>query len=112
MDADNAAALRFVRMVRKFCASAKPHTQGIVYVDTTPSERWDVSKLSQRIYGTRHEVLAVMAACGMDQLTQPLEQQTVALPTAAKLLQLKREAGFESVPTLRSDGKPTWKREY
>lgn len=111
MDQDTAASLRFVRLVQQFCAQAKPHTVGALFVETTPAERWDVSKLSYRVYGTRDEVLAVMAACGMDQLTQPLEQQRVVLPNAAKLLQLKREAGFESVHELRHNGKPIWRRD-
>lgn len=111
MDKDNAAALRFVRMVRQFCARAKVNTAGVLFLETTPSERWDVSKLSQRVYGNRHETLAIMAACGMDQLTQPLEQKLVALPTPAKLLEIKRECGFESVHELRSNGQPIWRRD-
>lgn len=109
MDVDTAAAMRFWRLVRRFCAQAKPWTQGIVFIDTTPAERLDITKISQRVYGTRHEALAVQAAAGLDQVNTPLEQTTLAIPTPAKLMQLKREAGFESIAAMRRDGEPTWK---
>jgi len=109
MDQDTAAAARFWRLVRRFCVTAKANTQGVLFIETTPAERLDVTKISQRVYGTRHESLAVQAAAGLDQINQPLEQTLLAIPTPAKLLQLKREAGFESVPNLRRDGEPVWK---
>lgn len=110
LDTDNAACKRFYAAVRKFCRTAKNYTPGSIRVDTTPHERLDITKLSQRMYGTRDEVLAVMAACGLDTAYQPLEQQTVVLPTPAMLLQLKRAAGFESTTDLRLDGSPLWSR--
>lgn len=108
MDNDTAAAKSFYRAVRTLCANAKPATQGVVFVETTPSERLDITKLSQRLYGTRHEVLTVMAAAGMDSMTDPLEQQRIAIPTKEMLMVLKRRVGFESVAELRRDGAPIW----
>lgn len=109
MDTDNAAAHRFYTAVRRFCQQAKGSTAGALFVDTTLAEQLDVTKLSQRVYGNRDEVLAVMAAAGMDQLTQPMRQQRLVLPTAAKLSQIKRDCGFEARDSLRQDGAPVWK---
>lgn len=111
MDIDTGAARRYFGLVRRFCAQAKAWTPGVVFIDTTPHDRLDLSKISERIYGSRHEVLTVQAAAGLDQVCQPLAQQRIALPTKEKMLQLKREAGFESIPAFRRDGAPTWK-EY
>lgn len=110
LDTDNAAAHRFYSLVRQFCLRARGWTEGAVRVETTPAERMDITKLSQRVYGTRDEVLVVLAAAGMDMLTEPMPQQQIMLPTPGKLLQLKREAGFESAHAQRRDGKPIWKR--
>lgn len=108
MDNNTTAAKAFYREVRRLCANARPWTSGIVFIDTTPSDRMDISKISERIYGTRHEVLAVMAAAGMNTMNQPLEQQRIAVPTKERLMMLKRQTGFESVPELRRDGEPIW----
>lgn len=109
MDVDTAAAMRFWRLVRRFCVQAKPWTSGALFIDTVPAERLDITKISERVYGNRNETLAIQAAAGLDQITQPLEQTTIVVPTPAKLLQLKREAGFESIDALRLNGEPTWK---
>lgn len=109
MDVDTAAAMRFWRLVRRFCVQAKAWTPGAMLIHTTPAERLDITKISLRVYGNRHETLAVQAAAGLDQVTMPLEQTTIYVPTPAKLMQLKREAGFESIPAMRRDGAPTWK---
>lgn len=110
LDQDNAAANRLYRAIRKFCLSAKPWTPGVIRVDTTPAERTDITKLAQRIYSSRFDAIAVMAAAGMDYASQPLEQQSVLLPTPEKLLELKRANGCEPNFSLRRDGAPVWRR--
>lgn len=111
MDVDTAAALRYYRAVRRFCLQAKPMTVGIVFVDVNPGDMRDITKVSQRVYGSRYEAFTVQAAAGLDQITQPLKSTRLALPTAAKVMQLKRECGFETIPAMRRDGEPVWK-EY
>lgn len=110
-DQDNAAARRFYGAVRRFSAGAKINTPGVVFMHVTPSECWDITKLSLRIYGNRHEGLACMAALGIDQSTMLTTQKTGAFPTKEKLMMLKRECGFESDPALRLDRKPLWKAD-
>lgn len=107
IDANSQAARVFWRKVRTFAQSAKPW-QTAIYYDTLPDERWDITLVSQRVYGRTDEFLAVMAAAGMDTIDQPLEQQRLVLPTDSQLRQLKRESGFESRPEFRENGKPTW----
>lgn len=109
MDVDTAAAMRFWRLVRRFCLQAKPWTRGALFIDTAPAERFDLTKISQRVYGTRHEALTIQAAAGLDHITDPLEQTTLVVPSPEKLRQLKREAGFETIPEMRRNGEPTWK---
>lgn len=107
VDKNSQAARVFWRKVRAFSQSAKPW-QSAIYYDTRPDERWDITLVSQRVYGRTDEFLAVMAAAGMDTIDQPLEQKRLVLPTDSQLRQLKREAGFESRPEFRESGKPTW----
>lgn len=111
LDRDNAAANRLYRMVRKFCLTAKPWTSGAVRVDTTPAERRDITKLAQRVYNSRFDAIAVMAAAGMDYVTQPLEQQSIILPTPEKLLEIKRTSGCEPNAALRRNLAPIWRRD-
>lgn len=108
-DQDSAAARRFYGAVRRFSATAKNNTVGVQFLQVMPPECWDITKLSQRVYGNRHEGLACMAALGIDQANLLTEQRTGAFPTAAKLEQIKRECGYESNPDLRANGKPIWK---
>lgn len=109
LDQDNAAARRFYGAVRRFSATAKANTAGILFLQVTPAECWDITKLSQRIYGNRHEGLACMAALGIDQSNLLTEQRTGAFPSAEKLVQIKRDCGYESSPALRADFKPIWR---
>ncbi len=109
MDVDTAAAMRYWRVVRRFCLHAKSFTRGALFIETAPAERLDLTKISQRVYGTRHEALTIQAAAGLDHITDPLEQTMLVVPSPEKLLQLKREAGFETIPELRRGGEPIWK---
>lgn len=88
-------ASRFYRAVRQFSASRKPWHDAVRY-DTLPDEEWDLTLVSQRVYGTRDEFLAVMAAAGLDRLDQPLTQRTIILPTRIQLEALKQQQGFSS----------------
>lgn len=107
MDKDPRAAKSFYRDVRKFAQGTKPWQPQISY-ETKPDEVLDITLVSQRVYGRRDEVLAVMAAAGLDTADQPLTQRRLVLPNEGQLHAMKRRAGFESIASYREDGVPTW----
>lgn len=108
LDRDTRAAKSFYREVRKFAESVKPWDGTAVWYETKPDETHDLTLVSQRVYGRRDEVLAVMAAAGLDAPYQPLPQKRIALPSAGLLTDIKRRTGFESVAEYRRDFAPTW----
>lgn len=67
---------------------------------TLPDERWDLTLVSQRVYGNRNEFLAVMAAAGLDRFDQELTERELVLPNAQRLEIIKQDTGFtSSTPT-------------
>lgn len=88
-------ASRFYRAVRQFAATRQPWQDAVRY-DTLPDEEWDLTLVSQRVYGNRNEALAVMAAAGLDRMDQQLTQRTLVLPTPIQLEAFKRMTGFAS----------------
>jgi hypothetical protein len=93
--------------VRYFAETVKP-LQGAVYYQVLPDEVWDMSLVSQRVYGRRDEFLAVLAAAGLGGFDEALPMKVLVLPNPAQLDQLKRRTGFESIAEFREDGKPVW----
>lgn len=85
---------RLYRAVRKFAVETPAWGEAIRYY-VKPDERFDLTLVSQRCYGTRLEYMVIQAAAGLDSAEYPLEAQTLVLPTAAKLRELRREAGFD-----------------
>jgi len=108
LDQDTRAAKDFYREVRKFAESVQPWDTAVIFYETKPDERHDLTLVSKRVYGRRDEFLAVMAAAGIDTIDQPLPQKRIALPNEGQLLAIKRRTGFESVADLREDGAPMW----
>lgn len=109
MDKDNRAVLNFFKQVSDFSKKAKPWHQNIIWYTVKPDEAYDASKISQRVYGRRSEFTAVQAACGVGRLDSPLPvSEKIALPSEAKLYELKRITGFESIAENRKDRKPMW----
>lgn len=108
LDKDTRAAKSFYREVRKFAESAKPWDATAIFYETKPDEMYDLTLVSQRVYGRRDEFLAVMAAAGLDTVDQPLLQKRIVLPNEGKLIDIKRRSGFESIDDLREDYAPTW----
>jgi hypothetical protein len=88
-------ASRFYREIRQFAATRQAWQDAVRY-DTLPDEEWDLTLVSQRIYGNRNESLAVMAAAGLDRMDQPLTQRTIVLPTPIQLEAFKRMTGYSS----------------
>jgi hypothetical protein len=107
IDSNTQAAKDFYREVRKFSERTKSWQTAIFYW-TKPDEIWDITLVSQRVYGNRNEFLTVMAAAGIDSSDQPLTQRQLILPTSQQLYAIKRDTGFESNPDYREDFKPTW----
>lgn len=89
-------ASRFYRHVRQFAATRQPWQEAVRY-DTLPDEEWDLTLVSQRVYGNRDEALAVMAAAGLDRMDQQLTQRRLILPTPIQLEAFKRMTGFATV---------------
>ncbi|MFA5920161.1 MAG: hypothetical protein WC856_02570 [Methylococcaceae bacterium] len=106
-EVDTCALKSFYREVRLFAERTKPWQSAIFYT-TLPDEKWDLTLVSDRVYGRRDEYLTVMAAAGLDQVEQELTQRKLVLPTEAQLLFLKHKTGYESIAALREDFKPVW----
>jgi len=93
-------ASRFYREVRKFSVTAPVWEDAIRYF-TKPDERWDLTLVAERVYGSRDEYLAVMAAAGLDRLDQQLTERELVLPTASRLALIKFRTGFQSAPVTK-----------
>lgn len=102
LDNDTRSAKDFYREIRKFAERAQPWHPGVIWYETKPDERLDLSLVSARVYGRRDEYLAVLAAAGLDGFDQPLTERMIALPSEFRLTQIKRAASFESIPALRA----------
>lgn len=98
---DTRAAKDFYDEIRRFAERAQPWQQGIVWYETKPDERFDLSLVSARVYGRRDEFLAVLAAAGLDGFDQPLTERMIALPNEFRLTQIKRATNFESIASMR-----------
>ena len=86
---------RFYRAVRQFAETAQAWQQAIRY-QTLPDERWDLTLVSQRVYGNRDEFLAVMASAGLDRLDNELTERILVLPTREQLERFKEQTGYRS----------------
>lgn len=84
---------RLFAEVRRF-ATETPAWGDALRVFTTPGERFDITTVSQRVYGTRTETLVVQAAAGMDSPEQELTERLLVLPTPAQLRAMKLAAGY------------------
>jgi hypothetical protein len=96
----SAAAL--YRLVSEF-AQRQPDWADAVRYQTTPDERWDMTLVSQRVYGNRDEFLTVLAAAGLDSLAQELTPRVLVLPSADQLRQMKARSRMVTEPWTRPD---------
>ena len=83
----------FYREVRAFAVKTKVFETAIRY-STKPDEAWDLTLVSQRVYGNRYEALTIMAAAGLDRVDQELKQQSLVLPTPSQLISIKKKCGY------------------
>lgn len=95
------SAAELVRRVIDF-AQRQPEWAECVVYETRRDERWDLTLVSQRVYGNRSEFLVVMAAAGLDSVEQELTERTIVLPTARQLAAMKTRAGFSNDPWART----------
>jgi hypothetical protein len=90
--ADQARNRLFV-LVRDFAVQLPAWGEAVRY-QTMPDERFDLTLVSQRVYGSRGEALAVQAAAGLDSPELELSERLLVLPTAAQLRTMKQQAGY------------------
>jgi len=84
---------RLYRECRKFSVTCPIWATAIRHT-VTPDEIYDLTLVSQRVYGNRDDYLVVMAAAGLNRLDQPLQQVTLVLPTASQLAAIKAKVGY------------------
>jgi hypothetical protein len=108
IDRDTRAARSFYREVRKYADRTTDWDTSAIFYETKPDEEFDLTLVSQRVYGRRDEFLAVMAAAGLDTVDQPLKQKRIVLPNEGQLITIKRRTGFESIDAQRLGHAPTW----
>ena len=90
------AASRFYRAVRKFAVNEPVWSSARVIVQTLPSDRYDLTDISQRVYGNRNEFLAVMAAAGLTRFDDVLTERELVLPSKEALAAIKADVGYDS----------------
>lgn len=95
------SAADLVRRVTNFAQRQPEWAEGIIY-ETKPDEAWDLTLVSQRVYGRRDEFLTVMAAAGLDSVEQELTPRRIVLPSERQLAEMKSLAGFVNDPWGRS----------
>lgn len=108
MDKNPQAARQFYQQVRRFSEQTAIWSSNVIRHQVTPDEAFDLSLISERVYGRRAEFLAVMAAAGLDSFDQELTQREILLPTEQVLDLIKRQTGFESMAERRTDKQPSW----
>ena len=107
IDTNTTAAAAFYKACAEFSERTKPWEQRITYY-TTADEAWDVTLISDRVYGNRFETLAILAAAGLDTAEQEIPIRQLVLPTPTQLYAIKRRSGYESNPDYRENFAPTW----
>jgi len=78
--------------LRQFAQSTPTWATAIRY-HTKPDERFDLTLVSQRVYGLPSEWPVIMAAAGLQSVDEPLNEQLLVLPTLEQLQRLKRNTG-------------------
>ncbi len=87
------ASMRLFQAVRRFSQVTRDWEQAVRYM-TLPDERFDLTKVSARVYGTRDEALVIQAAAGLDSPELELTERRLVLPTSEQLAAMKRDAGY------------------
>jgi hypothetical protein len=93
METTYTSTAEFCRLVRNFSQRTPSWALAIRHW-VTPDEAFDPTLISQNVYGTRREFMAVIAAAGVDSLEQEITPRLLVLPTADQLAVLKARTGF------------------
>lgn len=84
---------RLYQLVRDFALQTPSWGQAIRY-QTVLDERYDLTLVSRRVYGTPDESLAIQAAAGLESTENELPEQLLTLPGPDQLRAMKRRAGY------------------
>lgn len=84
---------RLFTVVRDFAVQTPDWGSAIRY-QTMPDERFDLTLVSQRVYGRRTESLVIQAAAGLDSPELELSERRLVLPDEAQLRAMKIQAGY------------------
>lgn len=95
------AESNFYREIRQFALTAPTWEQARRYF-TLPDERWDLTLVSERVYGTRDEYLTILAAAGLDRVNQELTPRELVLPTPERLALIKARTGYSTDQVARA----------
>ena len=87
------APVRLFRAVRDFAQTTQEWESAVRYF-TKPDEEYDLTLVSQRVYGTRNYTLVIQAAAGMDSPEYKLKATRLVLPTLEQLRQMRIKAGY------------------
>jgi hypothetical protein len=88
------AANRLYVSVRDFAIGTPDWSDAIRYF-TKPDERYDLTLVSRRVYGTNTETLVIQAAAGLDSPEYGMSERLLVLPTIEQLRAMRRAAGYE-----------------
>lgn len=83
---------KFHALIRSLAQTTPAWATAIRY-HTKPDERFDLTLVSQRVYGLPSEWPVIMAAAGLQSVDEPLNEQLLVLPTLEQLQRLKRNTG-------------------
>ena len=86
---------RFYKAVRQFAVTAPVWSPDAIRYFTKPDEHWDLTLVSQRVYGNRDDFLAVMASAGLSRFDEPLTERQLVLPSKTLLESIKAQTGYQ-----------------
>lgn len=96
------AANRLYALVREFALNTPDWAPAVRY-QTMPDERFDLTLVAKRVYGSRDEFLVIQAAAGLDSCELELTERVLVLPSLDQLNALKvRANGAAILPPVSS----------
>lgn len=93
--ATDQAANRLFTKVRDFAQQTPDWAEATRYF-TLPDERFDLTLVSQRVYGTRDHFMVIQAAAGLDSPEYELTERMLVLPTSDQLRAMRLDAGYDA----------------
>ena len=94
MASEQAPNRLFVK-VREFALQTPDWAEATRYF-TLPDERFDLTLVSARVYGTRDLSLVIQAAAGLDSPEYELTERMLVLPTREQLRAMRIDAGYDA----------------